>query len=207
MSLKHRLALTVTLVLSSTSLAFAQAEWGNGGQDGNLGNRIPVLNEPGVYGYGAIGGARMLLPKRPTEDQAAQAGAVAGTLRSAAVSLSQRPAGTTLRSAAVSLTEQQDSVVRAAVAAVYPETGGANIGTLRGLGFSARTGIFREEVVAAALARLYGGGARSTAVGYQTAQVGAYGAAPIGAYRTAQVGLYRPGVARRMDRRMYRRGY
>ena len=50
MRTKHRIALAVTLLLGSSSVALAQ------GFDPNLGNRVPLLNEPGVYGYQAYGG-------------------------------------------------------------------------------------------------------------------------------------------------------
>ena len=45
MSIKNRLVLAIALVVSSGSFALAQ------GFDPNLGNRIPQLNDPGVYGY------------------------------------------------------------------------------------------------------------------------------------------------------------
>jgi hypothetical protein len=63
MRTKHRIALAVTLLLGSSSVALAQ------GFDPNLGNRVPLLNEPGVYGYQAYGGGSTtwLLPSRPTE--------------------------------------------------------------------------------------------------------------------------------------------
>ncbi len=215
-------ALAAALALGSASLALAQeGEWGFGGQDGNLANRIPFLNEPGVYGYGIVGGARMLLPKRSTAEalagtragtaRAGTTAAPAGTLRSAAVSLT--PGRTGAARAAPSADDQHVLSIRNAVASVYPETGTGVGGTLRGLGFSARTGIFREDVVALGLARLYGGGART-----QTQQVGMYGGgygirtAPVGMYggygiRTAQVGLYgRASPATRMYRRAAFRG-
>ncbi|TMI99138.1 MAG: hypothetical protein E6G97_23565 [Alphaproteobacteria bacterium] len=194
-----KVALAAALALGSTSFACAEALWGSGGQDANLGNRIPVLNEPGVYGYGVVGGLRMLLPKRPTEETAQALAQGSGRLRSAAVSLTARRTGA-LRSAPVSLDDQQGSLVQAAVAAVYPETGTGVGGTLRGLRFSARTGIYREDVVALGLARLYGGGAAST----QTAPVGMYG----GGYglRTAGVGIGRASPVTRMYRRAAFRG-
>ena len=62
MSIKSRIVLAATLVLGAPSFALAQ------GFDPNLGNRIPLLNEPGVYGYRAFGGGSTtwLLPDAPS---------------------------------------------------------------------------------------------------------------------------------------------
>ena len=62
MSIKSRIVLAATLVLGAPSFALAQ------GFDPNLGNRIPLLNEPGVYGYraGGGGGTTWLLPDAPS---------------------------------------------------------------------------------------------------------------------------------------------
>jgi len=61
-----KVAFAAVLALAFTSLAQAQGgEWGRGtGQDSNAGNVIPLMNEPGVYGYNANGGLGMLLPSR-----------------------------------------------------------------------------------------------------------------------------------------------
>ena len=84
MRTKHRIALAVTLLLGSSSIALAQ------GFDPNLGNRVPLLNEPGVYGYvaGGSGSTTWLLPSRPTGEtyQSAQVG-----LTTAPVGLRQGP--------------------------------------------------------------------------------------------------------------------
>ena len=45
MPIKNRFVLAIALVVGSSSFALAQ------GFDPNLGNRIPQLNSPGVYGY------------------------------------------------------------------------------------------------------------------------------------------------------------
>jgi hypothetical protein len=82
MSIMNKALLAAALTVSSTSLTLAQ------GFDPNLGNRIPALNEPGVYGYppGGMSGPRLLLPAAPFE--------------SAMVGLSTRPDGA-IRSAPV----------------------------------------------------------------------------------------------------------
>ena len=51
MSITNRIVLAVSLALASSSAALAQ------GFDPNLANRIPVLNQPGVYGYPPGGGS------------------------------------------------------------------------------------------------------------------------------------------------------
>jgi len=92
MSTKHAIALAVTLLLGSSSIAFAQlGEWSRGtGDDSNAANRFPLLVEPGTYGYppGTGGGVAMLLPRRPTQQtyQSSQVG-----LTTAPVALTQRP--------------------------------------------------------------------------------------------------------------------
>ena len=97
----NRIVLAVTLVLTSSSFALAQGVWTRGtGQDSNAGNVIPLMNEPGVYGYNKDGGLGMLLPAAPTAPvQSAQVG-----LRTAPVGLRTAPVG--LRTAPVALTRQ-----------------------------------------------------------------------------------------------------
>src|SRR3954471_19308184 len=51
MSITNRIVLAAGIALASSSAALAQ------GFDPNLSNRIPVLNEPGVYGYPPGGGS------------------------------------------------------------------------------------------------------------------------------------------------------
>ena len=82
MPIKNECLLAVILVLGSTSFTLAQ------GFDPNLGNRIPALNEPGVYGYppGGAGGTQLLQPAAPF--QSATVGLSArrdGAVRSAPV--------------------------------------------------------------------------------------------------------------------------
>ncbi len=89
MKMNTRIALSLALLVSSTSLALAQ------GFDPNLGNRIPLLNEPGVYGYraGGVGGTTWLLPDAPSATmQSAPVGLYGGGyggLRTAPVGLNQ----------------------------------------------------------------------------------------------------------------------
>jgi hypothetical protein len=191
MSIKNKVALALTLVLASSSIALAQGGvWTRGtGMDSNAGNVIPLMNQPGVYGYNAIGSLGMLLPSAPTESS--QVGlAAGGTLRSSQVSLSGRAA---LRSKVVSLDDQQVSSIQAAVAAAYP-TDFQTRGTLRGAIFSGRTGLYREDAVRLGMAKLYGGSNSS----YQTASVGLYQPG----FQSARVGLYgRPYAAGRIAAR------
>ncbi len=182
MSVQKRIVLTVALVLSSSSLALAQ------GFDPNLGNRIPVLNEPGVYGYRAgneTAGTTWLLPPRPTEtmDTAPVGlyGRPYGALRSAPVGLYGGPYRRALRSAQVGLYQQP-------VSATDP-------------GYD---GPYREDALAAGIANLYGrSGGSYQSYGYQSAPVGLYGR-PYGGFRSARVGLYRGGYG---AGRIYRRPY
>src|ERR1044071_1738823 len=89
MSTRNRIVLALALVLGSTSFGLAQ------GFDPNLGNRIPLLNEPGVYGYraGGGGGTSWLLPDAPSAAiQSAPVGLYGGghgALRSAPVALGE----------------------------------------------------------------------------------------------------------------------
>ena len=89
MSIRNRIVLALTLVLTSTSFALGQGVWTRGtGQDSNAGNIIPLMNEPGVYGYNKDGGLGMLLPAAPTAPvRSAQVG-----LRSAPVALTRQGA-------------------------------------------------------------------------------------------------------------------
>ena len=89
---KQAIALATTLLLGSSSIAFAQwGEWARGtGEDSHAANRFPLLVEPGTYGYppGTSGGASMLLPRRGTQPiyQSSQVG-----LTTASVALTARP--------------------------------------------------------------------------------------------------------------------
>ncbi|TMJ04552.1 MAG: hypothetical protein E6G97_06260 [Alphaproteobacteria bacterium] len=169
MSIKHRAALALFVVLGSTSFALAQ------GFDPNLGNRIPLLNEPLVYGYGGGGGGgtSWLLPDAPS-----------ATIQSAPVGLyGGGPYG------------RRYGALRTAPVALGQGAYGAYQGSDDGY-----AGPYRQDAIAAGMASLYG---RSYDSGtYQTAPVGLYGGGY--GLRTSQVGLYRrPYAAGRMYRRGY----
>jgi hypothetical protein len=134
-----KIVFSAVLALASTAVANAQ------GFDPNLANRIPVLNEPLVYGYpadyGYLGtntanGTTWLLPPRPTETigtaEVGLYGRPYGAIRSAPVGLYGRPYGA-LRSAQVGLYQQP-------VSASDPEYGGP----------------YREDALAAGIGNLYG---------------------------------------------------
>jgi hypothetical protein len=61
MSIKNKVVLAIALVVGSSSFALAQ------GFDPNLGNRIPQLNQPGVYGYHSGRSVPGLLPPSALE--------------------------------------------------------------------------------------------------------------------------------------------
>src|SRR4029077_20568541 len=153
MSIKSRIVLAATLVLGAPSFALAQ------GFDPNLGNRIPLLNEPGVYGYraGGGGGTTWLLPAAPSAAiQSAPVGLYGGGygggygrgyggLRSASVGLYGGGYGDgygALQTARVSLGEPADD------------------------GYE---GPYRQDAIALGMSRLYGRSYDSGA--YQTAPV------------------------------------
>ena len=165
----HKIALAVTLLLGSSSIALAQ------GFDPNLGNRVPLLNEPGVYGYRAGGGGSTtyLLPSRSEVYESSQVG------------LATAPVGLTTRSVGLST-----APVAGGGAPAY---GGPFREDAIALGMSRLYG-----------ARSYGGGYQSAPVGlYQGAPYGGYQTGPIG-YRSAPVGLYQGAAvnrAARIDRR------
>ena len=87
-----KVAFAAVLALAFTSLAQAQGgEWGRGtGQDSNAGNVIPLMNEPGVYGYNANGGLGMLLPSRAAAIETARSGTRAPEKASSTASSSCR---------------------------------------------------------------------------------------------------------------------
>jgi len=128
-----KIVFSAVLALASTSVAHAQ------GFDPNLANRIPVLNEPLVYGYPAgdtANGTAWLLPPRPTETMdTAEVGLYGrpyGAIRYAPVGLYGRPYGAR-QSAQVGLYQQP-------VSASDPEYGGP----------------YREDALAAGIGNLYG---------------------------------------------------
>jgi hypothetical protein len=149
MSIRNGIVLAVALVLGSSSLAFAQGVWTRGtGQDSNAGNIIPLLNEPGVYGYNADGGLGMLLPAAPAAPVAsAQVG-----LRTASVALGGG------RGAAAAPIAQggpyREDAVALGIARLYGRSGGA-FGT-------AQVGLYQRPYVAA---RVAGRAIRSAPVG------------------------------------------
>jgi len=121
MSINNRIALAAALVLGSSSLALAQ------GFDPNIGNRIPLLNEPGVYGYpgGGDSGTAWLLPPAPTS-----------SMESAPVGLTQQSNG--MRSAQVGLARRPIAAAEAGSGGPYREDA-IRLGMARLYGHSATT--------------------------------------------------------------------
>jgi hypothetical protein len=187
MSINNRIALAAALVLGSSSFALAQ------GFDPNLGNRIPLLNEPGVYGYpgGGGSGTTWLLPPAPTS-----------SIESAPVGLYQGSNG--MRSAQVGLARRPIAAADAGYGGPYREDA-IRLGMARLYGHSATT--YQSAPVG-----LYGG-----SYGMQSAQVGLaqrpYAAARMyrrsyGGLQTAPVGLYQgEGVLQTSPVSLYDQAY